>query len=82
MLYVDCKQPSKGNNMDWNQDSKKEGATFTATCHPGHFFVRFSKKYSSKSATCMNSWLYGEYWKYDDGTFGDDVGDCEESEGL
>jgi len=25
----------------------------------------------------MNHWLVGEYWKYDDGTTGDDVGDCE-----
>ena len=64
--------------MSWDYSSKKVGATYTANCDSGYFFVKFSgggsyQSSTSKTATCKQDGSY-EYWSYNDNSTS--LGDC------
>ena len=68
--------------MNWNYNSKKQGAIYTATCLSGYVFIRYYSGSSSfttstsKTATCKKTyWPYSEYWQFSDGS--SSLGDCQ-----
>ncbi len=63
--------------MSWDYSSSAVGATYTANCDSGYFFVKFSgggsyQSSTSKTATCIRNGN-NEYWNND---WSYSLGDC------